>query len=101
VGALNVCQVLEVVRNVLSDKHSACSETVICVSWVLSNLVEGRHFASQLDVTSVQVFVTVLETCMAMLSKFVKSHKARDQKAESTKKEAVLLLSCITLSAAR
>jgi hypothetical protein len=100
-GALNVCQVLEMARSVLSDKHNACSETVICVSRVLNSLVEGRNVASQLDVTSVQVFITVLETCIATLSTVVKSHKARDQKAESTTKEAVLLMSCITRSAAR
>jgi hypothetical protein len=100
-GALNVCQVLELARSILNDKHNTWSETVICVSWVLNNLVEGRTFASQLDVTSIQLFITVLETCIAMLSTFVKNHKARDQKTESTKKEAVFLMSCITISAAR
>lgn len=100
-GALNVCQVLEMTRSVLSDTHNTWNETVISVSWVLSNLVEGRNFASQLDMTSLQLFVTVLETCIAMLSAVVKNHKVRDQNAENTKREAVLLMSCITLSVAR
>ncbi|XP_023706011.1 uncharacterized protein LOC111863703 isoform X2 [Cryptotermes secundus] len=100
-GALNVCQVLEMTRSVLSDTHNTWNETVISVSWVLSNLVEGRNFASQLDMTSLQLFVTVLETCIAMLSAIVKNHKVRDQNAENTKREAVLLMSCITLSVAR
>jgi hypothetical protein len=100
-GALNVCQVLEMTRSVLNDKHDACNETVICVSWVFSNLVEGRNFASQLNVTSLQLFITVLETCIGMLSASVKTQKVRDQRAESAKKEAVLLMSCITLSGVR
>jgi hypothetical protein len=100
-GAFNVCQVLEMIRSVLSNKCSTWNETVICVSWVLSNLAESRNFASQLDVAALQLFVTVLERCIMLLSAFVKNHKTIDQKVQSTMKEAVLLMNYITLSAVR
>jgi hypothetical protein len=100
-GAFNVSQVLEMIRSVLNNKCNTGNETVICVSWVLSNLTEARDFVSQLDVTALQLFVTVLEGCITLLSAFVKNHKAGDQKVQSARKEAVLLINCITLSAVR
>jgi hypothetical protein len=100
-GAFNVSQVLEMIRSVLSNKCSAWNETVICVSWVLNNLAEAKNFVRQLDITALQLFVTVLESCITLLSAFVKSHKAVDHKVESTRKEAVLLMIYITLSALR
>jgi hypothetical protein len=89
------------IRSVLNNKCSTWNETVICVSWVLCNLAEARNFVSQLDIAALQLFVTVLESCMTLLSAFVKSHKAVDHKMQSTRKEAVLLMICITLSTVR
>jgi hypothetical protein len=100
-GAFNVSQVLEMIRSVLSNKCNTWNETVICVSWVLSSLAEARNFMGQLDVTALQLFVTVLESCITLLSAFVKNHKAVDQKVQSTRKEAVSLMNYITLSAVR
>lgn len=101
VGAFNVSQVLELIKRILSDKCSTWNETVMCVSWILNNLVESRSLANQLDLTSLQLLVTILETCITLLSEFVKNHKAMDKKMQSTKKEAVLLMSCMTLSVIR
>lgn len=100
-GAFNVSQVLEMIRSVLNNKCSTWNETVICVSWVLSNLAEARNFVRQLDIVALQLFVTVLESCVTLLSAFVKNHKAVDHKMQSTRKEAVLLMTCIALSAVR
>jgi hypothetical protein len=101
VGAFNVNQVLEMIRRVLTEKCNTWNETVMCIGWVLSNLVESRNLATQLGVTSLQLLATVLETCIVLLSAFVKTHKSRDQEVLGTKNEAVLLMSCITLSATR
>lgn len=100
-GAFNVSQVLEMIRTVLSNKCSTWNETVIYVSWLLSNLAEARNFVRQLDIMALQLFVTVLESCITLLSAFVKNHKAVDHKTQSTRKEAVLLMIYITLSAVR
>jgi hypothetical protein len=100
-GAFNVGQVFEMIRSVLNDKCSTWNETVICVSWVLSNLAEARNFVRQLDIVTLQLFVTVLESCITLLSAFVKSHKAVDHTMQSTRKEAVLLMIYISLSAVR
>lgn len=94
-------QVLEMIKRILSDKCSTWNETVMCVSWLLHNLVESSSITNQLDVTSLQLLVTVLETCVKLLSEFIKNHKAMDKKVQSTRKEAVLLLSCMTLSGTR
>jgi len=99
--AFNVSQVLEMIKSVLSNKCSTWNETVICVCWVLNNLAEARNFARQLDITPLQLFVMVLESCITLLSAFVKDHKAIDHKVQSTRKEAVLLMIYITLSAVR
>jgi hypothetical protein len=101
IGAFNIGQVLEMIRSVVNTKCSTCNDTVICVSWVFSNLAEARNFVSQLNIAALQLFVTVLESCITLLSAFVKSHKAVDHKMQSTRKEAVLLMICITLSAVR
>lgn len=100
-GAFNVSQVLEMIRSVLINKCNTWNETVICVSWVLSNLAEARNFVRQLDSTALQLFVTVLESSITLLSAFVKDHKAVDYKVQRTRKEAVLLMIHITLSALR
>jgi hypothetical protein len=100
-GAFNVSQVLEMVKSILSYKCNPWNETVMCVSWVLANLIESRSLAKQLDVTSVQLLVTVLQASITSLSEFVKTHREVHKDVQSTKKEAVLLMSCMTVSVTR